>query len=589
LAKKEAVAPDLGFQFQTFRSFWHMPERHVRIMREPPRWFGFPDIAPSREGGLVVTYNEGISHGGGGGLFVRNSNDLGRTWGEPVRVYSSGGNCPRLQVLQDGTMLLVADVDRTRRLLFVDSRDGGRTWTNQRFFAHPDGKLLQVPSRIAELKDGAWLIAISRLEDFNGRPISKMEIYRSRNRGRDWEFLSNVPGWPPHSPDEAAMVVLGDGRVILYARESRNDGYPAVKAISKDGGSTWTLQELPFAMTGRPCGGMLRDGRVMVTFRSHIARASLWAWIGDPDDTTAFRSAGVHYNDSRSVAIKNGALHIDNDGIRGQFTQYFLRPPDSADSTVEMTAEVKVTANGGRAATISIPFAGKLRIFPDHLEMSQDSSLRVPTTAGQFHKYRMRTAKGKMQLYVDQIPAWETNNVDSRPPGPQGTYGAPSILGAGFGNESEGGGYWGRDTQWPDVYLENIRPEVTGYSVWRSVTETLDDPKTGKRVISWSAASHGFPDQYQLDHIIQVEGTANGADQGYSGWTELADGRIYVVNYTDDTAAPCLVTGQRRRQLIAKTQPSRVGTEALRDGLAWIRGTFLLPSDLPVDSRLPVR
>ena len=31
---------------------------------------------------------------------------------------------------------------------------------------------------------------------------------------------------------------------------------------------------------------------------------------------------------------------------------------------------------------------------------------------------------------------------------------------------------------------------------------------------SWSAAEDGFPDQYQLDHILEVEATMLGHEQG---------------------------------------------------------------------------
>ena len=66
----------------------------------------------------------------------------------------------------------------------------------------------------------------------------------------------------------------------------------------------------------------------------------------------------------------------------------------------------------------------------------------------------------------------------------------------------------------------------------------------------------------QLDHTIEVEGSANGDDQGYSGWVELDDGRIFVVHHTDDTAPACIPDGQGL-------------------GVPWIRGTFLALSDLP--------
>lgn len=67
---------------------------------------------------------------------------------------------------------------------------------------------------------------------------------------------------------------------------------------------------------------------------------------------------------------------------------------------------------------------------------------------------------------------------------------------------------------------------------------TTDDPheNIGRRVVSWKADDERFPDQYQLDHIVEVEASANGYEQGYSGWVQLEDGRVFVVNYTDDTA-----------------------------------------------------
>ena len=53
-------------------------------------------------------------------------------------------------------------------------------------------------------------------------------------------------------------------------------------------------------------------------------------------------------------------------------------------------------------------------------------------------------------------------------------------------------------------------------------------------------------------------------DQGYSGWVELADGRIFVVNYTDDTVLNWAPKGEGKFEVPP-----------------WIRGTYLLPSDLP--------
>ena len=114
------------------------------------------------------------------------------------------------------------------------------------------------------------------------------------------------------------------------------------------------------------------------------------------------------------MGLRGGALHIDNDGRCGQFTKYTLRPPDTAESTVDVTVEVKVLANEGRAATVSIPFAGKLRIFPDHAEMAHVPSLRVEVSADEFHAYRIVSRAGHMELYVDGELALDTDKGDSR-------------------------------------------------------------------------------------------------------------------------------------------------------------------------------
>ena len=113
-----------------------------------------------------------------------------------------------------------------------------------------------------------------------------------------------------------------------------------------------------------------------------------------------------------------------------------------------------------------------------------------------------------------------------------------------------------------NVFPDQITTEVTGYSLWRRFHEILDDPTTGRKEISWSAESGEFPDQYQLDHIIEIDACAVSHDQGYPGWTELSDGRIFAVNYTDDTAPP-----------------NRPGSGVF--GMAWIRGTLVEPTDLP--------
>jgi hypothetical protein len=142
-----------------------------------------------------------------------------------------------------------------------------------------------------------------------------------------------------------------------------------------------------------------------------------------------------------------------------------------------------------------------------------------------------------------------------------------SIYGLAFGNErSKDWGNHDRAVVHPDVWDPNITPEVTGYSIWRRFEAVLSEPGRPPRKIAWNARTDGFPDQYQLDHIVEIDASVAGCDQGYSGWTLLPDGALFVVNYTDDTAP--------------LVQPGAGGVNA-RMGVSWIRGTYVSADDLP--------
>ena len=600
-AKRDrVVGPGKGFKFQSMRSLWRQADRHVTVARTPnvPKgwWLGFPDVVQTGPATLVCTHNDGPGHGGGGKVWVHRSCDLGKTWDDAVVVLEAGVNCPRLQRLCDGSLLLPADVypgvdgNATHyNVFFFRSADGGRTWSRIGRLdpVEAGGHSACVPSRVTELADGSWLVSGAWLpgdKPWQGTETETLEFYRSTDKGKTWEFYSRLEPDLPHSISEGSVVPLPDGRWLLFAREAYGR-LPGVKTCSNDEGRTWDpLQDLPFPIVGRTCAGLLTDGRAMVTFRACPGPPALWAWIGDPDEKPQPFLIGIHFNDGQTVGLRDGGLHIDNDGICGQFTKYILRPPTGPESRIDVTAELRVVSNEGRAATLSVPFVGKLRFFPDRVLMAHDPSLRVGVTPGKFHVYRVVSEGGRMTLFVDGKEALTTDNTDRQMGKLAWSPVEASPYPLAFGNEESDDAHsafdWvpeahrervetgERAEQLPDgnaepspVFTKNITPPVTGYSIWRRIETRTEDPRAVTHVVSWKAADGVFPDQYQLDHIIEVEATISGCDQGYSGWVELDDGRIFVVNYTDDTA----------RWNCDATYPPL--------GVSWIRGTYILPSD----------
>ncbi len=557
-----------GFEFRQMKSTWLKEGKHVTIFRQAGFHAGFVDVAQAGPDHLVCTWRNGSHTGGTGGFAVAHSYDLGQTWDPPTTIYSKGDeyeNTARLQLLSDGTFLFSGSINRNAwDIMFLDSDDEGVTWTNERWLdtaaAGEDNGMVTV--HVYEANDGSWLVAGS---EYGNGFDERLKFYRSYDRGDSWSYVTTLLIEPPHNLSEPDIVGLPDGRIMTFARDWRHDAMPGVKAFSSDNGNTWTWQELPFPITGRTNSGLLSDGRVMTTFRAGVGNASLRGWIGDVDDPNTFLPAGGHFNDRYSVAMKDGALHIDNDGRRGQFTTYHMRPPDTINSTVDVTAEVKVIRNDGYAATLTVPFAGKLRIFPDHVRMAHDPFIYVAVTPGVFHTYRIVSQVGNMKLYVDGSLEFDGDYGDDRVVGLHLAISTVmSYYSLDFGNEQRGSNTTEGEvmSSLPDVYLRHIAPETTGYSIWKRVEEVLDDPTTGHREYSWVAATDSFPDTHQMDHIIEIEASISGHEQGYSGWVQLDDGRIFVVNYTDDTAN-------------ASTSPQ------YNMGVPWIRGTFLELSDLP--------
>jgi len=573
LAKKQTVSSGKGFQLQSMRSLWHKAGTHVTISRDPDRWQGFPDVVLTDSAKLLTTYCDGVGHGGGGKAIIRESSDMGLTWGPERVMVESGGADERLQKLKDGSLLYTSG-ERANPVVFKRSVDDGQTWEAIGGFDCRDFgiKMHYCLSHVLECSDGAWLVTGSDQVPENKPAASeeRVQVYRSLDRGKTWHLLSivvspRIGDLPYRGGSESSILELPDGRIAIYVRESRTDGYPAFRVLSADGGKTWSdFEDLPVPAVGRVHAGLLHDGRVLMTSRVAIGRRALWAWAEDPTKRIEFGMFGAHFNDHRSKGLKDGVLYIDNDGMQGQFTRYHLRPPKGLHFSLDLKVDVKVLENTGKAATISVPFVGRVRVFPDRVDFVGKQTLSAQIVPGVFHTYRLRSDAAGVKLYVDDCLAIETSNLDDRTRNQDWTYVNPaSPLVLAFGNEPVP--YEGFE-HFVSVFGPMISPDVTGLSLWKNIETTITEDDGSITHSSWSAKKNGFPDQYQLDHIIEVNACAQTTDVGYSGWKLLPDGRVYVINYTDDTARQC--GGE------AEVQADAWNWQVLF-GVAWIRGTYV--------------
>ncbi len=199
-------------------------------------------------------------------------------WGETTPIANAGWG--RMTRLGDGRWLCV-----NTRYLHPDSLlqieisdDGARTWTPISTVAEPDrnldnGEVIALPSGDLLLTGRSTV----ETKTPGGRLSFHLPVYRSRDHGKTWAFLSQVEtsepppfqaGQPSRGLWEPHFFFLADGRLACaYADETQaadRTPYSQIvsEKISADGGATWGAKIVLAAQIG---GGSQRPGMPVVT------------------------------------------------------------------------------------------------------------------------------------------------------------------------------------------------------------------------------------------------------------------------------------------------------------------------------------
>lgn len=478
----------------TMRSLDEIPGRYADIWRIPGRFTKNPDIIRFPSGKLLLVFCDVDGHWAEevSRITTLESTDGGWTWSNR-RVIAEADRrkgeerwvTPRISLLRDGRVLLICDhddyshchEDQPSGIWLWESRDQGRTWSKPLLTGVPGIE----PDRIVELSDGTLLMGAHMTFRAN-RKLAEF-VMRSSDGGRTWKQMSIVAQDKVHHHCEGAIVVLKGGELACVMRDNNHNGYPSYVSFSGDNGRTWSKpQALPFA-GDRPYAQQLRDGRVLVTYRNQLGSKGTHAWLGDLRKDAGFQPGGTHYGDE--AVLRGGALHIS--GKRGAVTRYTLLPPESCWSDVLFEASFRLEGRPEEAiASAEISRMGwRLDFFADGIRLNGGNSpggkpstdRRYPVDFAKPHKVRLEVIANRVVLSVDGKQALNAIVYNEAPL-------RETFFGRATGSS---GAIW-----WFDAHYRVQNQTEPAYE-WR-----------------WSADSGTYPDQYQIDRILELRANPPG-------------------------------------------------------------------------------
>jgi hypothetical protein len=209
-----------------------------------------PSAVADETGRVILAYVLGNAEHreswSGSSIWMRVSQDGGRTWGEAIPVVTGGDSVafakPSLVFLPDrrlGMSYSQFTLDDRGRLpgagnrarFFVHSIDQGRTWSDP----SPMGEGSANNDSLTLAAQGRLLQPVQLGHSRKSEPLSR--ILASDDLGATWRILSRAGARPEAAPTgETDLVHLGEGRIVLL---SRHESPFYCLNFSADNGETW--------------------------------------------------------------------------------------------------------------------------------------------------------------------------------------------------------------------------------------------------------------------------------------------------------------------------------------------------------------
>lgn len=514
------------------------------------------NVVAAADGSLVACWQLSDQHTSlTSWIMVARSTDGGRTWGEhrPIshaNVWEHGAIwvVPQMSVLRDGRIVIVCDrgqrapgqnmpmlsdwqkPDRGMSNWMFWSSDYGRTWTAGEKVDAVGGE----PGYVVELADGtlAFTRTSSKQTDQLRNPPApwndiyyRNEIVFSDDRGKSWTRTAWLADSPFHGDCEVGLAELGGGKLIAASRIGLGNGrfgHPSRLLFSDDHGRTWPrVTPAPF-YGQRVHLGRLQSGKLLATYRNLWGTPGSRALVFAAAEPLGFQPTSYLPDETRCSLTPEALTLRTGDGRRGA-GEFNLYPAQDDRSRVEIEATLKVDEAEPNGVAIS---AGCwVRFEVNRISLGGRPAAGFAFDTRGWHRYRIVRADGEIVISADGVEKLRERLGDLW------------VREVRFGNRSV--------PRAGETY-----PQNQAVSHWRAVAvKVVNDARDTSINWQWTP-DQGFPDQFRRDRTVVLDHAYPAADCGYSSWTQLSDGTIVIVDYTNARPAGATRGPEHPRNLV---------------------------------------
>lgn len=310
---------------------------HITVYKDVEHYCGpgALDVERLGNGDLGVVFREGKAHWDATGriLMVRSS-DGGETWDPSRKVVVCDtpydDQSALIARLSDATLIVNTfewaffnerGMPTARTELegsyVVMSKDDGYTWGSPIKINPAPLRWVMPYDSVKELPDGTLLnpgagMMWARRNHSLVEEKIRSALYRSRDGGNNWDYLSTI-AWDPSGImdyDEPTLLRLPNGRMVavlrtnLYYRDGGFESNPTFlyQCVSEDNGLSWSYPKNT-GLIGQPADSLLlKDRRVLLTYGYRWAPYGIRASVSED---------GLTWDVSKELILRDDGLGVD--------------------------------------------------------------------------------------------------------------------------------------------------------------------------------------------------------------------------------------------------------------------------------------